>query len=227
MDLDRFRALPLLGILRGVQPDDLSPLTDAVCAAGLAAIEVTMNTAGAPALIRSLVSQAGSHLMIGAGTVLDVETLDTALDAGATFVVMPVLVPEVVERCTGRGVPVFPGALTPQEIFTAWQAGATMVKVFPAGAFGPGYLREIKGPFRDIALMAVGGVTAENMRAFFEAGASAVAFGASVFRLDWLAERQYGRIADEVRRLVEACRAVTGITSAPPRAGFGRIQEPA
>ena len=210
MDLDRFRALPLLGILRGIAPDALAPLTDAVCRAGLGAIEVTMNTAAAPALIRSLVVRAGGRLMVGAGTVLDVEALEAALDAGATFIVLPVTVPAVVERCAARGVPVFPGALTPQEILAAWRAGATMVKVFPAGAFGPAYLREIKGPFRDIELMAVGGVTAGNMHAYFDAGAAAVAFGASVFRSEWLAGEEYGRIEDEVRRLVEACRAATG-----------------
>ena len=219
MDLDRFRTQPLLGILRGIRPDDVPPLVDAVCASGLGALEITMNTAGAPDLSRSLIAAARGRLMVGAGTVLDAATLEAALGAGATFVVSPTLVPEVVERCAILGIPVFPGALSPQEILTAWRAGATMVKIFPAGVLGPGYLREIKGPFRDIELMAVGGVNAENMGAFFGAGAAAVAFGASVFRSDWLAARQYARIADEVRRLVDACRAAIGSQAESVRRG--------
>jgi 2-dehydro-3-deoxyphosphogluconate aldolase/(4S)-4-hydroxy-2-oxoglutarate aldolase len=208
MDLDRFRRLPLLGILRGIEAHDVAPLADVVTAAGLEAIEITMNTSGAPALIGRMVAAAGDRLLVGAGTVLGLDDLDRALDAGATFVVMPVLIGEVVERCRASRIPVFPGALTPQEIFDAWRAGATMVKVFPAGSFGPAYLKEIKGPFRDVEVLACGGVNAENMGAYFAAGAAAVAFGASVFRPEWLAERRYERIGQEVERLVAACRAV-------------------
>jgi 2-dehydro-3-deoxyphosphogluconate aldolase/(4S)-4-hydroxy-2-oxoglutarate aldolase len=207
MDIDRFRRLPLLGILRGITAADVPPLAAAVAAAGLEAIEITMNTAGAPALIRGMAAEAKGRLMVGAGTVLGLDDLDAALGAGASFIVMPTLVPEVAERCAARGVPIFPGALTPQEIFNAWKAGATMVKVFPASCFGPGYLQEIKGPFQDIQLLACGGVNTENMATYFASGASAVAFGASVFRSDWLAERRYERIGEEVRKLVQACRA--------------------
>jgi 2-dehydro-3-deoxyphosphogluconate aldolase / (4S)-4-hydroxy-2-oxoglutarate aldolase len=207
MDVHRFRRMPLLGILRGIAAGDVTPVTEAVAAAGLEAIEVTMNTAGAPALIREMKAAAKGRLMVGAGTVLGVDHLEQALDAGATFIVMPTLVPEVVERCVAEGVPVFPGALTPQEIFNAWRAGATMVKVFPAGSFGPGYLKEVKGPFREVELLACGGVNAENLAAYLAAGASAAAFGASVFRAAWLAERCYDRIGEEVRKLVNACRS--------------------
>jgi len=206
MDLERFGRLPLLGILRGIAATDLVPLTESVLAAGLETIEITMNTADAPALIRRMGEAARGRLALGAGTVLCTEDLERALDAGATFIVTPVLVPEVVERCVAKNIPVFPGALTPQEIFTAWNAGATMVKVFPAGSFGPGYFKEIKGPLRDIQLLACGGVNADNMGAYFASGAAAVAFGASVFRADWLAERRYDCIGDEVGKLVEACR---------------------
>jgi 2-dehydro-3-deoxyphosphogluconate aldolase/(4S)-4-hydroxy-2-oxoglutarate aldolase len=224
MNVEHFRRLPLLGIVRGIAEADVAPLTQAVEEAGLETIEITMNTAGAPALIRQMVAAAGGGLVVGAGTVLDVDDLDRALDAGATFAVLPVLVPEVVERCVERRVPVFPGALTPQEIFAAWRAGATMVKVFPAGCFGPGYFKEIKEPFRDLELLACGGVSAGNMAAYFAAGASAVAFGGSVFRPDRLAGRRYDEIAEEVRRLVQACRmALDGI---PPveKGGPGRFE---
>jgi 2-dehydro-3-deoxyphosphogluconate aldolase/(4S)-4-hydroxy-2-oxoglutarate aldolase len=207
MDVARFRRLPLLGILRGITSADVPALADVAGAAGLEAIEVTMNTPDAPGLIRQMVAAARGRIAVGAGTVLGVGELEQALEAGATFVVMPVLIPEVAERCTDHGIPVFPGALTPQEVFHAWRAGATMVKVFPAASFGPGYLREIKGPFADVELLACGGVNADNMAEYFAAGASAVAFGASVFRSDWLGERRYERVGEEVRKLVAACRA--------------------
>lgn len=207
MQLDRFRRLPLLGIVRGIGVDVVEPLTDVVIDAGLETIEITMNTAAAPELIRRMSTRAGTRLMVGAGTVLDVDMLGAARDAGASFIVMPCLIPTVTERCVADGVPVFPGALTPHEIHNAHVAGATMVKVFPAAAFGPSYLREIKGPFADIELLACGGVSAENMADYFSCGASAVAFGGSVFRREWLAAGELGRVRDEVHKLVTACRS--------------------
>lgn len=212
MDLARFRRLPLVGILRGIAAADVEPLAEAVIDAGLATVEITMNTDGAPALIARLRAVAGERLMVGAGTVLDLDAYVAARNAGASFIVMPTLVAPVVERCVAERVPVFPGALTPQEIHTAWNAGATMVKVFPAGVFGPRYLREVRAPFDQVALMAVGGVTADNLAEYFACGASAAAFGASVFRRDWLATRAYDQIGAGIRRLVSACSG--SVTSA-------------
>ncbi len=209
MDVVRFRELPIVGIVRGIEANEVAPLAEAVAAAGLGALEITMNTEGAPGLIRSMVAAASGRLAIGAGTVLTLDDLEAALDAGASFIVSPTLVPQVVERCVARGVPVFPGALTPQEIHAAWTAGATMVKVFPAAAFGPAYFREIKGPFADIELLACGGVTPENLPAYLAHGASAVAFGGSIFRRDWLADGQFGRVEDEIRRLVRAWQSAS------------------
>jgi 2-dehydro-3-deoxyphosphogluconate aldolase/(4S)-4-hydroxy-2-oxoglutarate aldolase len=207
MDLEHFRQLPILGIVRGVQAGDLAGLTETVVDAGLETIEITMNTAGASELIRQMVALSRGRLTIGAGTVLTVDDLDKALDAGATFIVLPTLVREVVDQCSRRKIPVFPGALTPQEIHAAWSAGATMVKVFPAKFFGPAYFQEIKGPFADIELLACGGVSAESLGPFFTAGASAVAFGASVFKPEWLAERQFDRIGTAIRNLIEPYQA--------------------
>ncbi|MBS1112126.1 MAG: 2-dehydro-3-deoxyphosphogluconate aldolase, partial [Nitrospirae bacterium] len=137
MEVNRFRELPILGILRGITSESVKPLTETVVSSGLKTIEITMNTPDAPALIRQMSDAAGDRLTIGAGTVLSLKVLHSALDAGATFIVMPVLVPDVMEYCVKNSIPVFPGALTPQEIYNAWNAGATMVKVFPAKFFGP------------------------------------------------------------------------------------------
>jgi 2-dehydro-3-deoxyphosphogluconate aldolase/(4S)-4-hydroxy-2-oxoglutarate aldolase len=138
--------------------------------------------------------------------VLSLDDLRAAGDAGASFIVLPTLVADVVGECVRRSVPVFPGGLTPQEIHHAWWAGATMVKVFPAGAFGPSYIREIKGPFADIELLACGGVNADNLGDYFAAGASAVAFGASVFRGEWFSAREYAQIGAEIEKLIGALR---------------------
>jgi 2-dehydro-3-deoxyphosphogluconate aldolase/(4S)-4-hydroxy-2-oxoglutarate aldolase len=206
MHLSKFRRLPLLGILRGIEAEHVAPLAEAIAVTDLEAIEITMNTPDAPALIRHMVSASNNRFAVGAGTVPSLGDLDAALGAGATFIVMPVLIPEVAAACVAKDIPVFPGALTPQEIFAAWRAGATMVKVFPASCFGPVYFKEVQGPFRDIELLACGGVTAENMPAYFGSGASAVAFGGSVFRSEWLAAGEFGRIQAEIRALVDACR---------------------
>ena len=182
MDLDRFKKLPLMGILRGVAKIDIVPLVETVVDAGLETLEVTMNTPGAPELIKETSRIAAGRLMVGAGTVLSKEGFDAAFDAGASFIVTPVYIDEVVNACREKNIPFFPGALTPTEVYKAHQAGAAMVKVFPAGRFSPKYFKELKGPLGDIKLMAVGGVRNENIKEYFDSGADAVAFGASVFQ---------------------------------------------
>jgi 2-dehydro-3-deoxyphosphogluconate aldolase / (4S)-4-hydroxy-2-oxoglutarate aldolase len=204
MDIARFKKLPIMGIMRGIGEDSVEPLVESAVVAGLETIEITMNTEGARGIISHAVKAADGRLMIGAGTVLNVESLKTAIDAGATFIVMPTLVDEVMEYCVENVIPVFPGALTPGEIYRAWNAGATMVKVFPAGVFGPGYFKEIKGPFANIELLACGGVNAENLPNYFTSGASAISFGASIFKKEWLDKKEFGKISSEIRKLVDA-----------------------
>jgi 2-dehydro-3-deoxyphosphogluconate aldolase/(4S)-4-hydroxy-2-oxoglutarate aldolase len=203
MQIEKFRKKPVLGILRGIDPDCLEPLTETVVAAGLGAIEITMNTKGAASLISKMVCFAKGRISVGAGTVLGKDSLRSALDAGASFIVMPVLIEDVVKHCVKNKIPVFPGALTPQEIYNAWNAGATMVKVFPSNFFGPEFFKEIKGPFNDIELLACGGVTPENMKDYFANGASAVAFGASVFKKEWLAKKDFASISAAVKKYMD------------------------
>lgn len=204
MDVARFKKLPIMGILRGIDASAIEPLVEAVISSGLVTIEITMNTESAPSLIEKTVKLAGKRLMVGAGTVLNRDSLKLALDSGATFIVSPTLVQEVVSYCAKIKVPVFPGALTPQEIYNAWSSGATMVKVFPAKFFGPEYFREIKGPFEKIKLLACSGVTAANMKDYFSCGADAVSFGASVFKKEWLANKDFKAISAAIREYVRA-----------------------
>lgn len=202
MDVRLFRQLPILGIIRCDRDIVVEELVETIVASGLRTVEIAMNSHNAPGLIRRAVASAGGRLTIGAGTVLSTQILSDALDAGATFAVMPTLVTDVVDQCARHGIPVFPGAFTPQEVYDAWNAGATMVKVFPAAMFGPPYIRELKAPFGRIDLLACGGVNAENIASFFSAGASAVAFGSSIFRKDWLAERDFAKVGIAIRELI-------------------------
>lgn len=203
MDIMRFRKLPVLGILRGIEEAAIPPLADAILAAGLETVEVAMNSKGASAAIRKLKETGSGRLTVGAGTVVDLELLKAALDAGASFIVTPVLVADVAEYCNKNIIPFFPGALTPREIYNAWNSGATMVKVFPAGAFGPEYFREVKGPFNKVELLACGGVTASNVKDYFASGASAVAFGASIFRKEWIGKKDFRSITESIRKLLD------------------------
>lgn len=202
MDVQRFKKLPILGILRCGGDIPVEELIDAVASSGLETIEVAMNSHDAAAVIRRAVKASGGRLMIGAGTVLNMQILRQALDAGATFVVMPTLVADVVASCVREKIPVFPGALTPQEIYNAWSAGATMVKIFPAAMFGPPYIKEVKAPFDRIELLACGGITPENIKTYFAHGASAVAFGASVFRKEWLDKNDFASISRSIKNLI-------------------------
>jgi len=206
MLVDPLAGVPFLGILRGIRAQAIAPLVEAVVPTGLKALEITMNTEDAPTLIRRMIQAAGGRLSVGAGTVLSMMDLGAALDAGAEFIVSPTMVPEVVGRFAANGITVFPGALTPQEILAAHRAGATMVKLFPARAFGPEYLREIRGPFRDIPLLACGGVNPENIQSYFEHGASAVAFGGGVFDPVLLETGDFEGIAQRLVALIRAAR---------------------
>jgi 2-dehydro-3-deoxyphosphogluconate aldolase/(4S)-4-hydroxy-2-oxoglutarate aldolase len=206
MDIEAFKTQPFIGILRGIEAKSLLQVLDASTAAGLAHLEITLNTPNALDLIRQARSHAGTELSIGAGTVLTLDAMKQALDAGAQFIVMPTLQREIVHDCVEQGIPVFPGALTPQEIQLAWEAGASMVKIFPAKSLGPEYFKEIKGPFEQIELLACGGITPESVPNYRSCGASGFAFGGSVFRTEWIAEGQFQHITSCIEELLLAYR---------------------
>ncbi len=200
-DFDR---MPFMGILRGISPQDIAPLTEAVIRSRLKTIEITMNTPQASALINSMITHAKGNLTIGAGTVVSMDDLHTALDAGASFIVSPTYIPSIVEYCVRHKIPVFPGALTPQEISTAMNAGATMVKVFPAKLFGASYFKDLRGPFPNLKLLACGGIRTNTVASYFSSGANAVAFGASIFKTDYIADGEFNKITSGINELINA-----------------------
>lgn len=201
-----FRKLPVVGILRFFKQAEVEKLVPASMDGGLANIEVTMNSQDAADLIRLTRRLMGSRGNVGAGTVTTVELLDQALGAGASFIVTPAVIPEVIRACVDRKVPVMPGALSPTEILTAWRMGASMVKVFPADQLGPGHIKAIKAPFPEIPLMPTGGVTVETLPAFKKAGAEAFGVGSPLFDAKQVAAGNWGWFRDQAARFAEAWR---------------------
>lgn len=195
---------PILAILRGTSEDELIKLLGSFAISGIDTLEITMNTKDAKNLIERAIEVSDSNITVGAGTVTNRSELDIALNAGAQFIVTPVVNKDVIKACVNSQIPVIPGALTPTEIFTAWELGAYMVKVFPASVFGPKYFKDMLGPLDKIKLMAVGGVNDENISEYFKAGAAAVAIGGSLMSKDRLENNQYNLIEKDVGKLIQA-----------------------
>ncbi len=171
--------LPVIGILRGVDPEFFPQLLQVSFKAGLQAIEVTMNTPGACEMLRQNMQQQPDGYYLGMGTVRNLEEARLAIAAGAMFLVTPNTDVAVIEYARREGVPIVVGAYTPSEVYRAWDAGASMVKVFPCP--GPKYIRDLLGPLDEVPLVAVGGVKRENLSQFLNAGAVAVGVGNSLF----------------------------------------------
>lgn len=181
LDPDRFRAFPIVGILRGFPLDLTRGIAEQAALGGLVALEVTMNTPGAAEQIATLSREQGGRLAVGAGTVTTAAEFRAAHDAGAAFIVTPNLDIEILALCRENGLPAFPGAMTPSEVVAAWTHGATMVKLFPAGSLGPGYLKAIRAPLDSIPLLPTGGISLDNAPAFLAAGASGFGIGSPLF----------------------------------------------
>lgn len=171
--------------------------------AGIRLVEITMDTAGAMDILKSLQSRVPPNALLGAGTVTDIVRAEDALAAGAAFLVTPNLNLEVIRASRAHGVPVMPGAMTPTEIWNAAAAGADYVKVFPASALGPGFFREIRGPFAKIPLMATGGINLENAWDFITFGVDALGVGGALIPKS---DDEFDRCGEIAQRLLEIVR---------------------
>ncbi|WP_114938126.1 bifunctional 4-hydroxy-2-oxoglutarate aldolase/2-dehydro-3-deoxy-phosphogluconate aldolase [Mucilaginibacter endophyticus] len=191
-----FNQMPIIGIMRNISSAYTINIAHAFEQAGLTCLEVTMNSTGAEETIGSLVNTHGDKLNIGAGTVCTMNDLDRALNAGAQFIVTPIVNDDVIAACAAQKVPVFPGAYTPTEIYKAWSLGATMVKVFPATTLGTGYIREVLGPLSDISLVPTGGINLENFTGYLEAGAKAVGIGSHLFPKSILEQEDWDKLKE-------------------------------
>ncbi len=197
-----FDKAPIVGIVRGVSFNDVRQTVPHYRKAGLTTIEITMNTPDAEAIISHCLQHESNGLNIGAGTVCTLDDLDKALAAGAQFIVTPVLNKKVVKACVVKGVPVFPGAFTPTEIYAAWSLGASMVKVYPATSLGPDYIKDVKAPLNQIKLLPTGGINLSNMNAYFNAGADGLGVGSSLFDRTMIQQRNWTGLTDHFSEFV-------------------------
>jgi len=212
--LRRIKDVGLLPVLRAASADEALALAWAIEAGGISAIEVTMTVPGAIQVIEILVREAGDRILIGAGTVLDPETARACMLAGAEFIVSPSLNLKTIEICHRYSVAIIPGALTPTEVVTAWEAGADVVKVFPCSAMGGAkYLKALKAPFPQIELIPTGGVSLSTAAEFLAAGAFALGVGADLVDAKAIAAGTPEIITHNARKYVEIVRAFSAVQS--------------
>jgi 2-dehydro-3-deoxyphosphogluconate aldolase/(4S)-4-hydroxy-2-oxoglutarate aldolase len=198
--------VPVIGILRGIGADVFGPLMQASFAAGLQAIEVTMNTPGAEEIIAGNIDNVPSGKFLGMGTLRNLAEAERAYKAGAMFFVTPNLDLDVIGFARSKDIPVIAGGLTPTEVYRAWDAGASIVKVFPCRSLGgPQYIRELRGPFDHIPLVAVGGVTLDNVGEYLQAGATGVGVGLSLFGKQAVADKDWDAVRQNVERFIQCC----------------------
>ncbi|MCK0133842.1 bifunctional 4-hydroxy-2-oxoglutarate aldolase/2-dehydro-3-deoxy-phosphogluconate aldolase [Arenibacter sp. S6351L] len=195
-----YNRAPIVGIVRGVSMDVMRDIAKAYLKAGLHTIEITMNTAGAAEIISKLRGEF-NDLNVGAGTVCNMEDYDRAEEAGAQFIVTPIIDEAVIRSAVAQGIPIFPGGYSPTEIYRAWSLGASAVKIFPASQLGVQFIKDISAPLNEIKLLPTGGVSLENIKSFFEAGVVGVGMGSSLFDKKLIEERDFEGLSDHFSKV--------------------------
>ncbi len=179
--LKRLEEIGIIPVVRAASAEEAVSVAEAISEGGIPILEITMTVPGAVAVIGELSKRYGDLVLVGAGTVLNVETARNCIAAGAQFIVSPALNLQTIEICKLQRIAVLPGALTPTEVVTAWEAGADAVKIFPCSAVGgPTYLRALKAPLPEIRLVPTGGVTIATAKDFVTAGAWALGVGSDL-----------------------------------------------
>jgi 2-dehydro-3-deoxyphosphogluconate aldolase/(4S)-4-hydroxy-2-oxoglutarate aldolase len=203
--IQRIKEVGVIPVVRASSEEEAIMVVEAIKAGGLPVIEITMTVPGAVQVIETLSARYGNEAIVGAGTVLDPESARTCVRAGAQFIVSPALNLETIACCRELDVTVMPGALTPTEVVRAWNAGADLVKVFPAGAMGgASYIKSLRAPLPQIELVPTGGVTLANAAGFIQAGAAALGVGADLVDIDAIRSGQPEKITQAARAFVEA-----------------------
>lgn len=199
-------------VVRANSADEAMQAIDAIKAGGVPILEITMTVPGAVKVIEQVADKFGNEVVLGAGTVLDPETARACILAGATFVVSPALNLQTIELCQRYSVPVCPGALTPTEVVTAWQAGADFVKVFPCSAMGgASYIKGLKAPLPQIELIPTGGVNLNTAADFIKAGSSALGIGADLVDLKALRDGNAAKITESAKQFVQIVKDARAI----------------
>jgi 2-dehydro-3-deoxyphosphogluconate aldolase / (4S)-4-hydroxy-2-oxoglutarate aldolase len=189
-------------VIRMKDPAKLRAVVDALAEGGVRALEVTMTVPGAVELIRGLAPTMPPGFILGAGTVVDAKTALAVIDAGARFIVSPVFRPAVIEACHQHDIPAMPGCFSPTEILDAHDAGADVIKVFPATMLGPQFLKDIRAPLPQVKLMPTGGVTLDNAGDWIRAGAVAVGVGSALVDTKAIDVGRFEVIAANARKVL-------------------------
>lgn len=211
----RIEACGIVAIIRANSANELIAAAAAIHAGGVNVVEVTMTTPNALRVIRDVSSAYGDSIFVGAGSVLDAETARAVMLAGAEFIVSPVTKADVIEICNRYGKVVIPGAFTPTEILTAWEAGADYVKVFPSSGVGASYIKDVKAPLPHIPLIPTGGINIENAAEFISAGATALGVGSSLVNDQLIEAGEFESLTERAKKLsVAVQRARSGSSSA-------------
>jgi 2-dehydro-3-deoxyphosphogluconate aldolase/(4S)-4-hydroxy-2-oxoglutarate aldolase len=211
---------PLIGVLRGIEIKDCTAVIEAGILGGISCVEFTMNTPAAVDLIELSTGYFKGTCCIGAGTVLTMDQCIEAIEAGAQFIVTPNTQLEIIEYCKKNSVPIVVGALTPTEVYDAWKFGATLVKVFPVGSVGGHeYIKELRGPFAKIPLVAFGGVTLDKVDDYFRAGVNGIGLGGKIFDPEWIKEKNFKKVQDAVESFTKAIEKQLNLLKKPDTKG--------
>ena len=208
--LDRILDRVIVAVIRAESPELLVDVAEALLAGGVDVMEVTFTVPQVTQVLEKVTARLGSRVLLGAGTVLDAETARIAILSGAEFIVAPCVSRAVIELCRRYSKPVMPGALTPTEVVTAWQAGADIVKIFPSELTGPKYIKSLKAPLPQIRMMPTGGVNLDTAEEFLKAGSCALGIGGSLVEPKAVAAGDLKRIESLARQYVEIVQRFRG-----------------
>lgn len=199
----------IIAIIRGFAPDVCLKLAEAYARGGMRLVEVTFNQKSpetwkdTTAAIRAIKERFSGSVRVGAGTVLTEEQLDMCEQAGGEYMITPNVNTALIRECVRRGLVAMPGALTPSEAVDAWEAGASFVKIFPAGSLGPAYVKAVRAPLSHIPFLAVGGISPDNVADFMRVGCVGAGVGGNLTNKEWIAAGEWSRIEDVARQLIE------------------------
>jgi len=196
----------IIAIVRGVAKEKIELLAEALFKGGIKLLEITCNTDGFERQIEIVSEAFGSNILVGAGTVTSVELAKKAISAGAEYLIAPDVNPDVIQYCTNKNVPIIPGALTPTEVLTAIRHGASMIKVFPVAAMGPGYVKQLCGPINDVGFITVGGVDENNMGEYFAAGCVGAGLGGCLIKKDLVESGAWSELTALAERIVSIAK---------------------
>lgn len=201
----------IVAIIRNIDESRVLNVTNALLKGGIKCIEITFNTLNANKMISMIKKEFKDDVFVGAGTVIDEDTAKIAYDSGAEFILSPSLHKDVIEFCNNNKIISIPGAYTPTEIITAKQWGADIIKVFPAGAVKPEYIKMLKGPFNDIDMMAVGGINVYNVSDYIKNGCMSVGVGGALVNKKFIINEEYGKITNLAKNFIQNIKEARNI----------------